>query len=62
MKTNDFRILVGADLIRSTLFNIETIGEESNLTEDTEDKKEIEDKEVRIESIKEILEQKRLDH
>ncbi len=59
MKTNDFRILVGADLIRSTLFNIETIGEESNLTEDTEDKKEIEDKEVRIESIKEILEQKK---
>ena len=59
MKTNDFRSLIGADLIRSTLFNIETIGEESNITEDTEDKKEIEDKEVQIESIKEILEQKK---
>ncbi len=59
MKTNDFRSLIGADLIRSTLFNIETIGEESNITEDTEDKKEIENKEVQIESIKEILEQKK---
>jgi len=58
MKTNDFRSLIGADLIRSTLFNIEAIGRESNITEDTEDKKEIEDKEVQEESIKEVLEQK----
>ena len=59
MKTNDFRILIGVDLIRSTFFNIETIGKESNITEDTEDKKEIEDKEEQNESIKEILEQKK---
>jgi len=59
MKTNDFRSLIGADLIRSTLFNIEAIGEESNITEDIEDKKEIEDKEEQKESIKKILEQKK---
>ncbi len=59
MKTNDFRSLIGADLIRSTLINIEVIGKESNITEDTEDKKEIEDKEEQKESIKEILEQKK---
>jgi len=59
MKANDFRSLIGADLIRSTLFNIEIIGKELNITEDTEDKKEIEDKEEQKESIKEILEQKK---
>ena len=60
MKTNDFRSLMGADLIRSTLFNIKTIGKESNIiTEEAEDKKEIEDKEGQEESIKEILEQKK---
>jgi stage II sporulation protein D len=59
MKTNDFRSLIGADLIRSTLFNIEAIGRESNIMEETEDKKEIEDKEEQKESIKEILEQKK---
>ena len=59
MKTNDFRSLIGADLIRSTLFNIEAIGKESNITEDIKDKKEIEDKEEQKESIKEILEQKK---
>lgn len=59
MKTNDFRNLIGVDLIRSTFFNIEVIGKESNITEDTEDKKEIEDKEEQKESIKEILEQKK---
>jgi len=59
MKTNDFRSLIGVDLIRSTFFNIEVIGKESNITEDTEDKKEIEDKEEQKESIKEILEQKK---
>ena len=62
MKTNDFRSLMGADLIRSTFFNIEAIGKESNTTEDTEDKKEIEGKEEQKEqkeSIKEILEQKK---
>ena len=59
MKTNDFRSLIGVDLIRSTFFNIEVIGKESNITEDTEDKKEIEDKEEQEESIKEILEQKK---
>jgi stage II sporulation protein D len=59
MKTNDFRSLIGADLIRSTLFNIKTIGKESNIiTEEAEDKKEIEDKEEQKESIEEILEQK----
>jgi len=60
LKTNDFRSLIGADLIRSTLFNIEAIWKESNITEDTEDKKEeIEDKEEQKESVKEILEQKK---
>jgi stage II sporulation protein D len=59
MKTNDFRSLIGADLIRSTLFNIKTIGRELSITEDTEDKKETEDKEEQKESIKEILEQKK---
>ena len=59
MKTNDFRSLIGVDLIRSTFFNIEVIGKESNITEYTEDKKEIEDKEEQKESIKEILEQKK---
>lgn len=59
MKANDFRNLIGADLIRSTLFNIEIIGKRLNITEDTEDKKEIEDKEEQKESIKEILEQKK---
>ena len=59
MKANDFRSLMGANLIRSTLFNIEVIGKELNITEDTEDKKEIEDKEEQKESIKEILEQKK---
>ena len=59
MKTNDFRSLIGVDLIRSTFFNIEVIGKESNITEDTEDKKEIEDKEEQKEPIKEILEQKK---
>ena len=59
MKTNDFRSLIGVDLIRSTFFNIEVIGKELNITEDTEDKKEIEDKEEQKESIEEILEQKK---
>ena len=59
IKTKDFRSLIGADLIRSTLFIIEAIGRESNITEDIEDKKEIEDKEEQKESIKEILEQKK---
>ena len=58
MKTNDFRSLIGADLIRSTLFHIEAIGEKSTITEDTEDKKEIEDREEQKESIEEILDQK----
>jgi stage II sporulation protein D len=59
IKTNDFRYLIGVDLIRSTFFNIEVIGKESNITENTDDEKEIEDKEEQKESIKEILEQKR---
>ena len=59
MKTNDFRSLIGADLIRSTLFNIEIIGKELNIQEDIEDRKEIKDKEEQKESIKEILEQKK---
>lgn len=59
MKANDFRSLIGVDLIRSTLFNIEIIGKELNITEDTKDKKEIKDKEEQKESIKEILEQKK---
>ena len=58
IKTNDFRNLIGADLIRSTLFVIEEIGKESNITENTEDEKKIEDKEEQKDSIKEILEQK----
>jgi len=58
MKTNDFRSLIGADLIRSTLFHIEVIGKRTIITENTEDKKEIEDKEEQKESIEEILEQK----
>jgi len=59
MKANDFRSLIGADLIRSTLFNIKAIGKEINIAKDTEDKKEIEDKEEQGESMKEILEQKK---
>ncbi|MEA2088169.1 MAG: SpoIID/LytB domain-containing protein [Candidatus Caldatribacteriota bacterium] len=59
MKTNDFRSLIGAELIRSTLLNIKTIGRELSITEETEDKEEIEDKEEQQESIKEILEQKK---
>jgi len=59
MKANDFRSLIGADLIRSTLFNIEIIGKELNITEDIKDKKEIKNKEEQKESIKEILEQKK---
>lgn len=59
MKANDFRSLIGANLIRSTLFNIEVIGKELNITEETEDKKEIEDKEEQGVSVKEILEQKK---
>lgn len=59
MKTNDFRSLIGADLIRSTLFNIEVIGEEVNIAKDTEDKKEIEDEEEQGGSTKEILEKKK---
>jgi len=58
MKTNDFRSLIGADLIRSTLFHIEAIGKKSTIMEDTEDKKEIEDREEQKESIEEILDQK----
>ena len=59
MKANDFRSLIGADLIRSTLFNIKVIGKEIDIAKDTEDKKEIEDKEEQGESMKEILEQKK---
>ncbi|MBA7490269.1 hypothetical protein ES702_00806 [subsurface metagenome] len=59
MKANDFRSLIGANLIRSTLFNIKVIGKEINIAKDTEDKKEIEDKEEQGESMKEILEQKK---
>ena len=59
MKANNFRSLIGADLIRSTLFNIKVIWKEINIVKDTEDKKEIEDKEEQKESIKEILEQKK---
>jgi len=59
MKANDFRSLIGVDLIRSTLFNIKVIGKELNIAKDAEDKKEIEDKEEQGESTKEILEQKK---
>ena len=59
MKANNFRNLIGADLIRSTLFSIKVIGKEINIAKDTEDKKEIEDKEEQRESTKEILEQKK---
>jgi len=59
MKANNFRSLIGTDLIRSTLFSIKVIGKEINSAKDTEDKKEIEDKEEQRESTKEILEQKK---
>ena len=59
MKANNFRSLIGADLIRSTLFSIKVIAKEINITKDREDKKEIEDKEEQRESMKEILEQKK---
>ena len=58
MKTNDFRNLIGADLVRSTLFHIEVTGGKTIIRENTEDKKEIEDKEEQKESIEEILAQK----
>ncbi|HCL90838.1 MAG TPA: hypothetical protein DHW70_05925 [Candidatus Atribacteria bacterium] len=59
MKANDFRSLIGADLIRSTLFNIKAVGKELNIVKDIEDKEEIEGKEEQKESMKEILEQKK---
>ncbi len=59
MKANNFRSLIGVDLIRSTLFSIKVIGEEISIAKDTEDKKEIEDKEEQRQSTKEILEQKK---
>ena len=59
MKANNFRSLIGVDLIRSTLFSIKVIGKEINIAKDTEDKKEIEDKEEQRESTKEISEQKK---
>jgi len=59
MKANDFRSLMGADLIRSTLFNIKAVGKGLNIAKDIEDKEEIEDEEVQKESMKEILEQKK---
>ena len=59
MKANDFRSLMGADLIRSTLFNIKAVGKGLNIAKDIEDKEEIESKEEQKESMKEILEQKK---
>jgi len=59
MKANDFRSLMGADLIRSTLFNIKAVGKGLNIAKDIEDKEEIEDEEEQKESMKEILEQKK---
>jgi len=59
MKANTFRSLIGAGLIRSTLFNIKVIGKEMKIAKDTEDKKEIENKEEQEESTQEILEQKK---
>ena len=59
MKANNFRGLIGADLIRSTLFDIKVIGKEINIAKDTENKKEIEGKKEQRESTKEILEQKK---
>jgi len=59
IKANNFRSLIGAGLIRSTLFNIKVIGKEINIAKDTEDKEEIEDKEEQRKSTKEILEQKK---
>jgi len=59
MKTNDFRSLIGADLIRSTFFDIEAIGTELNIKEEIEEKKETEKKEEQKESVMEILEQKK---
>jgi len=59
MKANDFRSLMGADLIRSTLFNIKAVGKGLNVAKDIEDKEEIEGKEEKKESMKEILEKKK---
>jgi len=59
MKANNFRGLIGADLIRSTLFSIKVIGKEINIAKDTENKEEIEGKKEQRESTKEILEQKK---
>jgi len=59
MKANDFRNLMGVDLIRSTLFNIKAVGKGLNVAKDIEDKEEIEGKEEKKESMKEILEKKK---
>lgn len=59
MKANNFRSLIGVGLIRSTLFSIKVIGKEIEIAKDTENKKEIEDKEEQRKSTKEILEQKK---
>jgi stage II sporulation protein D len=59
MKANDFRRLIGPDLIRSTLFDIKVIEKELNIMNNTEGKEIIEKKEDQEESIKDILEQKK---
>jgi len=58
MKANDFRKLIGSDLVRSTLFNVKIMGEELIIEEGKEEKKE-NVKEEQKESVKEVLEQKK---
>ncbi|HBY57244.1 MAG TPA: hypothetical protein DEG96_05210 [Candidatus Atribacteria bacterium] len=59
IKANDFRKLIGPDLIRSTLFKINPTREESNDLKNVENKEVIKEKQIQKESIKEILEQKK---
>lgn len=59
IKTNDFRKMIGPDLIRSALFKIKPTREESNNLKNVENKEATKEKQIQKESIKDILEQKK---
>jgi len=59
IKTNDFRKLIGPDLIRSALFKIIPTKEESNALKNVENDKTTKEKQTQKKSIKEILAQKK---
>jgi len=57
IKANDFRKIIGSDIIRSTLFDVNIIGKELNDEEEIKVKEE--DKEEPKESVKDLLNQKK---